>query len=264
MRGEPGWSPSVSWWRARSPAPCARTQTWSDPTTLSVEAAIGDVEVEGVGQVELGLDESGAVEGDLLVVERHVPAFGCVCGVLQGLVGHEPGDGLLDQPVELRGTDLVGEGRQLDVHVPGGFLGEAQSRGRHPAGPPRLERPGLNADPVAWKAVLQLHRVCDHGTPGVGGPADGQRELGNAEPRHQRSALAREGQLGLSAGARATSQRRRSTPAVLLGPGHGREHHVGLGPVGRDLAIPGEIEHRGCGVEVGPGGRHTMNSSSDH
>ena len=36
----------------------------------------GGVEVEGVGEVELGLHEGGAVEGDLLVVEGDVPTFG--------------------------------------------------------------------------------------------------------------------------------------------------------------------------------------------
>ena len=36
----------------------------------------GGVEVEGVGEVELGLDDGGAVEGDLLVVEGEVPAVG--------------------------------------------------------------------------------------------------------------------------------------------------------------------------------------------
>ena len=58
-------------------------------------------------------------------------------------------------------------------------------------GPPRLQVTGLHPRPDPREAVLQLHRRRDQCPSAVGGAADREGELGDAELRHQRSTLDR-------------------------------------------------------------------------
>ena len=83
----------------------------------------GAVEVEGVGDVELGLHVQGAgvvhvvlVDGDVARVDVLPP----VLGVLGGVGGGEVValDGLGDEPVELRGAEASGDGGDLGVDEP--------------------------------------------------------------------------------------------------------------------------------------------------
>ena len=82
----------------------------------------GPVEVEGVGDVDLGLEVQGpgevrlvAVDGDVAGVDLLPPV-----GVERLLLGQlEPLDRLRHQPVELRGTDPPRHGGDLGVDPPG-------------------------------------------------------------------------------------------------------------------------------------------------
>ena len=98
---------------------------------------LGDrgVQVQCVGQVELGLDEGGALQGDLVVVEGDVAPLGRGLGVGLGLGGHVPGLGDLDEPVQRGRADPVCERRDLGVDEPRGLQGEARGSARRPAGP---------------------------------------------------------------------------------------------------------------------------------
>ena len=81
----------------------------------------GPVEVEGVGDVELGLEPHRAREVHLVVVDRRVAGVDMEVAVLRirGRVG--PGevvalDRLSDEPVQLRGTDPTRDRGDLGVH----------------------------------------------------------------------------------------------------------------------------------------------------
>ena len=57
------------------------------------------------------------------MLDGEVPTLGSGAGVLGGLVGHEPGDRLGDQPLQRSQTDAVRERRDLGVHERGGLGG---------------------------------------------------------------------------------------------------------------------------------------------
>ena len=78
----------------------------------------GGVEVQGVGQVDLGLDPHGALEGHLIGVHVDVPGIRGGLPATPGLGRHEPDDRLLDQPVHPGGPDPVRERGDLVVHEP--------------------------------------------------------------------------------------------------------------------------------------------------
>jgi hypothetical protein len=89
----------------------------------------GVVEVEGVGDVDLGLDPQGAgvvdvvgVDGDVAGVHREVAVLGIGSGVGGGEV--VAFDGLGDEAVELRGPDPAGDGGDLGVDEPRRLGGE--------------------------------------------------------------------------------------------------------------------------------------------
>ena len=213
----------ASWWRASSPAAIARRTSKDSVRPGGFEgvgsAGEGGVEVEGVGQVELSFEVGGAVEGDLVVVEGHVPALGRVLGVLGCVVGHVPGDRLGDEPVELGGADLVRERRDLGVHEPRGLGCEAEGGLGDPACPPHRNLTVLHPGPVPPEAVLQLDRVGEVGASGVGGAADRERELREGELRDQRCTRTGQGEAGVTTtgdpGRREVDRLR----WVLLGPG---------------------------------------------
>jgi hypothetical protein len=106
----------------------------------------GGVEVEGVGQVELAVHGAGAGQRGLVGVEGEVAAVGGLAAAAFGLLGHEPADGLLDEPVDLGGADLVRGVRDVVVDVRGGLDRQDEGLPGDPAGPPRrqvaLDDPG--------------------------------------------------------------------------------------------------------------------------
>ena len=121
---------------------------------------------------------------------------------------------------------------------------------RDPAGPPGLEVTGLHPCPAAGQSVLQLDRRRNQRPAGVGGAADRERELGDAELRDQRRTLAGQREAGVAG---------RGDPGgclvdrlrwVLLGPGHRGDHQVCLRLVGCGLAFAGEHQHVTRGVKV--------------
>ncbi len=225
------------------------------------------VEVDRVGQVELALDEAGAGEGDLVVVDGEMPP---VRGSLRGLGclgGHEPGHGLGDQPVQLRGPDPVGEPRDLGIDESGRLQAQPQGGCGDPAGLPRHQPMCLDPRPDPGQAVLQLDPVGDQRPTGVGGHPQRDRELGHAELRDQRRPRTGQPHPDLTTrgpGRRVVDRLGR----VLLGPHHRTDQHRGLRDIGhRPLRtdetehVRGAVQHRRRGV---PGRRHRDKSSSDH
>ena len=96
----------------------------------------GGVEVEGVGEVELGVEVDGAVVGDLVGVEVEVPGVGGVAAALVGGVGVVAGPGFLDGAVELGVGELVGDRGEVAVHEPA---------------------PSMGRDRVAWAILRAFH-----------------------------------------------------------------------------------------------------------
>ena len=201
----------------------------------------GAVEVQGISEVELGLHEGGAGEGDLVVVESDVATLGGLHGVGFCLLGHEPGHSLGDEPVELGRAGPVRERRHLGVHERGGLSGQPEGGLRDPASLPRRQPIGLTSTLDASlgprQPVLQLQAVRDEHPAGVGGATGRGRELRDAELRDRRRALTgqRQHALGARPGRRQPDRLRR----VLLGPGHRRMQQIGLRPVGSRAGGPG-------------------------
>ena len=94
------------------------------------------VEVEGVGEVELGIEMDGAVVGDLVGVDVEVPGLRGIAAALVGGVGVEPGPGLFHGPLQLGEGDLPAIG--------------ATWRSTNPA-------PSIGRDMVAWAIVRAFH-----------------------------------------------------------------------------------------------------------
>ena len=126
----PWWNRSSAVWvRARSPRACsAGVEGLGGPECLQRGGALdeGAVEVEGVGEVEVGLDVQGAGVVDVVLVDRDVAGVDVQVAVL-GVRGRVRGsevesfDGLGDEPVELGGADASGDRGHLGVHPPRGF-----------------------------------------------------------------------------------------------------------------------------------------------
>ena len=96
------------------------------PEGLEGGGAVGQhpVQVEGVGEVELGLEPHGAGVVHVLGVQGRVPRVDGEVAVLR--VGSRIRsievvtlDGFRHEPVELRRADLPGHGGDLDVDPPG-------------------------------------------------------------------------------------------------------------------------------------------------
>ena len=176
---------------------------------LQARGAVGEgaVEVEGVGDVELGLHAHRAGVVHVVVVERGVARVDVEVAVLRIRVGSksgevEPLDRLRDQPVQLRRTDPTGDGGDLGVDERRGLDGQGGGRvdgglGDR-AGPPRRHPAGLDLRPQPREAVAQLEGVADELLRrGRRDPEDGA-ELGEAELRDQRRTLTRDGLLVLT------------------------------------------------------------------
>ena len=187
----------ASWLRAIWPAAMERRTSREsvDPSAMKLLRSLGHggVEVERVGEVELAGDLAGAVEGDLLVLDREVSSVGSLPGVLSGPVGHEPGDRLGDQPLQRGDADAVRERRDLGVHERCCLLGQRRKFPRRSGGPARPRGHRTAPGPTPWQPVLQLHRRRDQCSDRVGGAADGEGELRDAELGHQRRAFAGNG-----------------------------------------------------------------------
>ena len=86
----------------------------------------GVVEVEGVGEVEVGLDVQGPGVVDVVLVDCHVAGVDvqvAVLGIRRRVGGSEvePFDGLGDEAVELCGADASGDRGHLGVDPARGF-----------------------------------------------------------------------------------------------------------------------------------------------
>jgi hypothetical protein len=75
------------------------------------------LEVERVGDVELGLDLHGPGEGDQLVVNRDMALVPRLGGEPIELLGHEPADRLRDEPLQLGGAHPVGYRSDMSIDV---------------------------------------------------------------------------------------------------------------------------------------------------
>ena len=122
----------------------------------------GVVEVEGVGEVELGLEPHGPGEVDVVVVHGRMPRVHVQVPVLGirsrvDLTQLETFDGVGDEAVELRGTDLPRDRGDLDVDVTSGFTGEGgggvDGDLGDPTGPPGRHEAGLDLGPESGEAV---------------------------------------------------------------------------------------------------------------
>jgi hypothetical protein len=208
----------------------------------------GVVEVQGVGEVEGAADVDGADVGDLSGVDVEAPAISSGLAAGFGFGRVEPDPGFLHDAFELGERELRGDRCDVGVHEPGTL--ERQRQGgfgdlpglphRHPAG--HDEGPGLG------EPVTDLDGLAEVGPPGVGGLADREGELGDAELRDQGCAVAGDGQLALPHGGGSDRVDR-----VHRGPVHGPLEHPHLGRVGRVLVLAGGSQHRTCGVEFGGG-----------
>ena len=210
----------------------------------------GVVEVEGVGEVELAGELAGAAEGDLLVVDGEVPTVRSLPCFLGGLVGHEPGDRLGDQPLQSGDADAVRERCHLGVHERRCLRGQAECLLCDPAGTPRLEVTCLHPGPAAREAVLQLDGRRDQCPAAVGGAADGQGELGDAELRHQWRAFTCQREAGVSAGGEPGGCLVDGLRWVLLGPGHRGKHQHSVRAHRCSPGLARYPQHLSRGVEV--------------
>ena len=210
----------------------------------------GGVEVEGVGEVELAGELAGAAEGDLLVVDAEVPSVRSTASVLGGLVGHEPGDRLGDQPLQGSEADPVRERRHLRIDERCCLQGQPERLLRDPAGPPGLQVTGLHPRPDTGQPVLQLHCCRDQCPAAVGGAADGEGELGDAELRDQWSTFAGEREAGVSAGGDPGGCLIDRLRWVLLGPGHRRDHQNSVRVHRCGPGLTCHPQHISRGVEV--------------
>ncbi len=219
------------------------------PRSASCSATwpIAVFEVEGVGEVELGVEVDGAVVGDLVGVEVEVPGVGGVAAVLVGGVGVVAGAGFLDGAVELGVGELVGDGGEVAVHEPGAVHGQGVGGLGDPAGLPHRYRAGDDLCPEAGESVAGLDGVAEVLVPGVGGGVDGECELGDAELRDEGGTGSGDGELALGAG---------DGGGVVEGGGG-----VQVGPVDgegelADLEVVDAVMGRGDGSEQpGRGGR---------
>ena len=185
-------------------------------------------------------------------MEGDITALGRLLGVVLRELGHEPGHGLFDQPVELGRTDLVCEGGHLLVDVAGGFPGEAEQWQRRRVGLATAPhpRPTAQSCPVA-------------GAAGTSAPASGRSRCARSRWNGRWRARTPRCRTRRRSGSALAGQRSGQSPAgrprrgdldrlrrMLLRPGHRRPQQVGFRPDRRDPAVPGKREHVGRRVEL--------------
>jgi hypothetical protein len=210
------------------------------------------VEVEGVGEVQLAFDADGVVVGDLVGRHVEVPSLGREESTGFCFGGVEPDPGLLDHSLEL-GVRQLGRTRgDVLVHEPGTRHRQGEGGFRDLAGPPDWQPPIGHEGPDLGAAVADLERVTEVAPAGVGGHADGEGELGDAELRDQRRTLARDRELALPRG------RSEAVDRVHRRPLDRELELLGLGPIRDRSPFAGGSQHRGRGVHGvdGCGGCH--------
>ena len=185
----------------------------------------------------------------------------CTCRIVgglpaaPGLLGHEPDDRLLDQPVHPAGPDPVREPRDLGVHEPGPREREGDRGAGDPPGPPRRQVTGPDPRPGLGEPVPQLEGLTEVGLAGLGGQPDRGRELRHAELRDQRGAFSGDRDRGVAEPDRVGDRLRR----VQVRPRAGGTEQVRLGGVRGGTVGTRLLEHPGrgvrCGVEAGAGCR---------
>ncbi|WP_090971586.1 hypothetical protein [Nocardioides exalbidus] len=128
------------------------------------------VEVDAVGEVEVGLDVDGAGEVHVLIQDGDVPRVDVQVPVLRvsrpiRLSELEPLDGFCDEAVELRDTDLSRDSRDLVVDPPGRLTRQRRNRVdrrfRDGPGTPRRNRADVDLTPQPGEAVAELEGVPD-------------------------------------------------------------------------------------------------------
>ena len=152
------------------------------------------LEVEGVGEVDLGVDVDGAVEGDLVDVDIDVPLLRRFPPFGFGGFGVEPHHRFLDGAVQLRPGTRVRDRGEVLVDVRGTRCGEAGGVGGDPAGPPQRQPPFQHPSPEHREAVAQLEDPADLREPRLGGDTEGGGVLHQRELRDQRSTRTRDRQ----------------------------------------------------------------------
>ena len=223
----------------------------------------GGVEVQGVGQVDLGLDPHGALEGHLVGVHVGVPA---VRGGLPATPGLGSGMNRTIASSTSRSTPL-GRIRCANAATwsstnPAAAGLRAMVCAGDPAGPPRRQVTGPDPGPGAGEPVPQLEGLTEVGLAGLGGQPDRGRELGHTELRDQRRAGSGDRDRGVAEPDRVADRLRR----VQVRPRAARARsRSSLGGVGGGPAVPGVLEHPGsgvrCGVEAGAGPGSWLHSS---
>ena len=93
------------------------------------------LEVEGVGEVDLGVDLDGAVEGDLVELDIDVPLLRSLPALGFGGFGVEPDHRRLDRAVELRPRTRVSDRREVLVDMGGTGHRQGPWSGRRSARP---------------------------------------------------------------------------------------------------------------------------------
>ena len=146
-----------------------------------------------------------------------------------GLLGVEPGLGLLDQPAQLGGADRVRERRDLGVHERRRLRGETHGALGDEREPPRRQLTGLEPGPAAREPVEPLDRMGQVAAPGLGGAAQGGGELDDRELRHLRD-TPRHPAAG-SDSCHAIGRPDQRLRGVHRRPPRGRPHHLPSGVV---------------------------------
>ena len=241
----------------------------------------GPVEVEGVGDVELGLEPHRAGEVHVVVVDRGVARVDEQVAVLRIRGRVDVGevvalDRLGDEPVQLRGTDPTGD--RGDLRVDERRCLDRQGRGRVDGGlrdrpgPPRRDPSGVDLRPQPREAVAQLEGVTDELLRRGRRDAQDGAELGEAELRDQRRTLARDGLLVLTTRDGERSRVVDRLRRVQVGPPGRQDQLVSCRPRPRSRAAARIEASRSRGGEVvdltcsGPCQRldHVFDSTGDH
>ena len=188
---------------------------------------------------------------------------------LFGFVGHVPGEGFFEEPVELGGVDLVGDGGEVPVDVAGGLGERCGGLVGDAAGFPGGQVAGGDAFPEAGEAVAQLEGVAEVAFAGFGRQADGGGELGDGELRDQGCAGSGERDAGVAEGPQPDGRGFvDGFGGVDDGPLHGGLEQVGFGPVGLGLrrarARPAAGPEASGSRVRGPESWSWVYSSSDH
>ena len=235
----------VSWRRARSPTAVARrtSRVSVEPRSFNAWAPAATAASRSRASARSSSPYTLLVPGQrgLPRVDGEGPAVGGLAAAAFGLLGHEPPDRLLDEPVELGGADLVRDVGDVAVDVRGRLQRQEHGRAGDPAGPPRgqvaLDHPG--PDPA--QAVAELDGLAEVGLAGLGREPDRGGELGHRELRDQGCTGSGDRHPGLAVVPHRGRLRQR-VDRVHRRPGDRRLQLLGLRRLGRRRSSrPGEL-----------------------